>query len=280
MITIGSINTLAVLKPTRDGWLLDGKELGKIKLANEQVIGDVVVGDGLDVFIYASNDEFIATMKKPKARVNEFAYLKVAAISDVGAFLDWGLDKDLFVPFSEQATKMEKNHYYVVRIYQERYKERISASSKLNKFLDLNCDSYHEKEDVELLVYEKTDLGYKVIINNECTGVIYSDEIFSPIAIGEKKNGFIKKIRDDGKIDVSLQKPGYEKPDVLTEKIMKLLDEKGGFISISDKSDPKLIQKVFGVSKKKYKAAIGSLFKKRLIIISDAGIALNKSKEK
>jgi len=278
MITIGSINILTVLKPIRDGWLLDGKELGKIRLANDQVTGDVAVGDDLEVFIYTSNDEFIATTKKPKALVNEFAYLKVAATSEVGAFMDWGLDKDLFVPFNEQAVKMKKDHFYVVRVYQERYKQRISASSKLNKFLSLNCDNYREREEVELLVYEKTDLGYKVIINNEYTGVVYNDEIFSSITIGEKKKGYIKKIRADGKVDVSLQKPGYEKPDVLAEKIMKLLDEKGGFISISDKSDPELIQKVFGVSKKKYKAAIGSLFKNRLITISDAGIALSKDK--
>ncbi len=278
MISIGSINVLRVLKTTRDGWLLDGKELGKIRLTNDQITGDVVVGDDLEVFIYASSEGFVATTKKPKAFVNEFAYLKVVATSEIGAFLNWGLDKDLFVPFNEQAVNMEKDHYYVVRIYQEKYKERISASSKLNKFLDLNCDSFLEKEEVELLVYEKTELGYKVIINNECTGIVYKDEIFSSISIGDKKKGYIKKIREDGKIDVSLEKPGYEKPDALAEKIMNLLDEKGGFISISDKSDPELIYKIFGVSKKKYKAAIGSLFKNRLITISDAGIALTKDK--
>ena len=210
--------------------------------------------------------------------VGEFALLKVAAVNPVGAFLDWGLQKDLLVPFSEQKQRMEEGKYYIVFIYLDDRTHRIVASSKLNKFLDKGPVKFQEGQGVELLICDRTELGYKAIINNSRRGVLYKNEVFQTLEKGQNITGFIKKVRDDGKIDLCLQKPGHEMIDGVSEKIIDELKAKGGFIPVTDKSSPEIIAGLFGISKKTYKKAIGALYKKRLIVIESNGIKLIKKK--
>ncbi|MGM0568268.1 MAG: CvfB family protein [Elusimicrobiota bacterium] len=279
MIQIGKYNYLPVVKEVDFGVYLDGESFGEILLPSRYVPKECSVGDILDVFLYKdSEDRIIATTEKPYAEVGEFAFLKVVDVTRVGAFMDWGLAKDLLVPFAEQKEKrMEKGKYYVVRIYLDEKSERIAASAKLSKFLDNEAAGYEKGEEVDLLIYAKTDMGYQAVINNSHTGLVYKTEVFSPLKIGQKTKGFIKKIREDGKIDLCLQKPGYGKIEGIAEKILEKLKEEGGFIPLSDKSNPEIIYRKFGISKKNYKKAVGALFKKRLITISSKGITLKTS---
>ena len=276
MIQIGIYNYLPVVKEVDFGVYLDGDSFGEILLPSRYVPKGCSVGDILEVFIYNdSEDRIIATTEKPYAIAGEFAFLKVVDVTQVGAFMDWGLPKDLLVPFAEQKEKrMEKGKYYVVRIYLDEKSKRIAASPKVSKFLDNEAPGYKKWEEADLLIYAKTDMGYQAVVNNSHTGLIYETEVFSSLKIGQKKEGFIKKIRGDGKIDLSLQRPGYGKIEGIAEKILKELKEEGGFISVSDKSAPEIIYSKFGVSKKNYKKAVGYLFKKRVISISDKGITL------
>ncbi len=280
MIQIGIYNYLPVVKEVDFGVYLDGDSFGEILLPTRYVPEGCSAGDILEVFLYNdSEDRIIATTEKPYAKAGEFAFLKVVDVTQVGAFMDWGLPKDLLVPFSEQKEKrMEKGKYYVVRIYLDEKSKRIAASSKLGKFLDNEAAGYKVGEEVGLLIYAKTEMGYQAVINSSHTGLIYETEVFSSLKIGQKTEGFIKKIRGDGKIDLSLQRPGYGKIEGIAEKILAKLKEEGGFIPVSDKSDPEIIYSKFGVSKKNYKKAVGSLFKKRLLTISDKGITLKTVK--
>ncbi len=280
MIQIGKYNSLQVVKKVDFGVYLDGGSLGEILLPDRYVPEECSAGDTLEVFLYKdSEDRLIATTQKPYAQVGEFAYLKVADVTRVGAFMDWGLPKDILVPFAEQKEKrMEKGKYYVVRIYLDKKSERIAASSKLGKFLDNNTSGYKAREQVNLLIYAKTDMGYRAVINNSHTGLIYETDVFSEINIGQETKGFINKIREDGKIDLLLQRPGYGKIKGIAGEILEKLKKEGGFIAAGDKTDPEIIYSKFGVSKKSYKKAIGSLYKKRLITISPKGITLKENK--
>ena len=274
MVEIGRTNKLRVVKEVEFGIYLDGEDLGEILMPKRYIPKGCKVDDIIEVFLYLdSDDRLIATTEKPYVEVDNFACLKVVDIAEVGAFLDWGLPKDLFVPFREQKEKMSKGQDYVVFLYLDN-SERIAASSRLDRFLSKEPATFKENEEVELLIYEETDMGYKAIINENYGGVLYRNEVFQKLKIGQKTKGFIKKIRDDGKIDLSLQKPGAEKVDELSEKILNALKEKGGFLYVTDKSLPKVINALFGCSKKTYKKAIGGLYKKRLITIEDKGIRL------
>jgi predicted RNA-binding protein (virulence factor B family) len=205
--------------------------------------------------------------------VGDFALLKVVAVESAGAFLDWGLPKDLLVPFSEQSPIMESGKSYVVRVYVDK-SNRIAGTTRLDKYLDNDPGDFHVSQKVELLICNQTDIGYKAIVNGTHWGVLYYNEVFQPLKSGQKTKGYIKKVRDDNKIDLSLQKLGYEKVDDITETILGVLKEQGGFISVSDKSTPETIHKLFGVSKKTYKKAIGAIYRKRLITIENNGIKL------
>jgi len=275
MIEIGKINKLKVVRVNNSKIYLDGEELGEILLLSRYASQKCKVADVLEVFIYIdSENTIIATTQKPYATVGQFAKLKVVSVNSVGAFLDWGLKKDLFVPFREQFQKMKEERSYIVFIYFDEISKRIAASSKLNKFLDKSPVAYAEGEEVELLIYNKTDMGYRAIINGLHWGVLYENEVFQTLQRGEQIKGFIKKIRDDGKIDLSLHKIGYKKVNGLSEKIMNKLISEGGFIAVTDKSPPELIYKLFGESKSTFKNAIGALYKKRLIAIDKNGIKL------
>lgn len=275
MVEIGKINTLKVLRETENGYYLDGENLGEILMPRKFINEEVRETNEAKVFIYSdSEDRLVATTEKPYAKVGEFAYLKVVATNRVGAFLDWGLPKDLLVPFSEQKEKMARDKYYLVFLYRDALTNRIAASAKLDKFLDNTPPEYEIGEEVDLIIAAKTDLGYKAIINNEHWGVLYDNQVFRELSTGEKTKGYIGKIREDEKIDLMLEKPGYEKIDAMSEKVLQALRDNKGFLALSDKSSPEMIQAMLNISKKNFKKAIGSLYKKRLIEFKSDGIKL------
>lgn len=279
MIKLGEYNLLKVVKTVDFGVYLDGGDYwGEILLPKgENAPADCKEGDELDVFIYFdSEDRIIATMNKPLAVVGDFALLKVVGTSKVGAFLDWGLRKDLLVPFREQRETMILGREYLVYVYVDKTTDRIVASTRLSKFLDeAPAGRYEIGQEVELMVARRTDLGYNVIIDGAFEAVIYNNEIFQPLKIGQKLPGYIKFIREDGKIDCILQKnDGHLQVDRLSALILEKLKENGGVLAVSDKSDPVKIYEMFGCSKKNYKKAVGGLFRNHLIVIEANEIKL------
>jgi predicted RNA-binding protein (virulence factor B family) len=275
MAEIGKQNTLKVNREFDFGVYLDGEELGDILLPRRYVPDNYKSGDRIEVFIYFdSEDRIIATTEEPYAMAGEFAMLKVVSINAVGAFLDWGLQKDLLVPFREQKLKMEVGKQYLVFIYIDHASNRIVASTKIDKFLDNIPAEYHESQEVDLIIANKTEIGYKAIINNSHWGIIYKNEVFCRLEKGQRLKGYVKKIRYDEKIDLCIDKPGFKKVDDLSGIIIKALREKGGFIALSDQSPAEHIYNIFGVSKKTFKKAIGVLYKKRVISIGNDGIKL------
>jgi predicted RNA-binding protein (virulence factor B family) len=275
MAEIGIFNNLRVIKEVDFGLYLDGGEHEEILLPRKYVPEGCKVDDNISVFIYLdSEDRFIATTETPYAVVGDFALLKVIAVESVGAFLDWGLLKDLLVPFGEQSPTMEIGKSYIVKIYVDKKSNRIAATTRLDRYLDNEPGNFHAGQEVELLICNQTEIGYKAIINGTHWGVLYSNEVFQPLKSGQRTKGYIKKIRSDNKIDLSLHRPGYERVDDITDAIINVLKEQGGFISVTDKSSPETIHKLFGVSKKTYKKAIGAIYRKKLITIENDGIKL------
>ncbi|PJE78148.1 Conserved virulence factor B [invertebrate metagenome] len=279
-VQIGKFNRLAVIREANFGVYLDGLQFDDIVLPKRFVPDNCQVGELLDVFVYLDSDDcLIATTLKPFAQVGEFAHLKVKEVNAVGAFMDWGLPKDLLCPFGVQKIKMAEGKSYIVCLYQDEYTRRIVASSKLNKFLSTDKPRYKSGESVSLLVSGRTDLGYTAIINNRHEGLIFENDIQSAIHIGDEINGFIKRVRSDGKIDLSLKKIGYDKDVMhqLEQAIMECLEKEKGFFPMNDRSSPELIKKNFNVSKRAFKMALGGLYKQRKIIIEKEGIRLLSS---
>ena len=275
MVEVGKVNTLAVSRISDFGLLFDGEELGEILMPKRYVSKTWKPGDKVAVFVMLdSEDRLTATTERPKAQVGEFALLRAVDVTGIGAFLDWGMPKDLFVPFREQRVKMRKGESYIVHIYHDRASGRIAASSKLDKYLESSRRFYKDGEEVDLMVWQKSDLGYKCIINNERWGMVFFNEVFQAMQRGQKLKGFIKQVRPDGRIDLCLHKPGYEKVTDLTDIILNHIKAQGGFMPITDKNPPEEIYGLFGVSKKTYKKAIGALYKKRLITIEPGGTRL------
>lgn len=249
--------------------------MGEILLPRREMPKEWCLGGELSVFLYFdSEDRPIATMKWPHAVPGEFAYLKVIATTPVGAFLDWGLPKDLLLPFREQKERMEVGKSYVVRVLIDPENGRIIASRRLARYLDQTPKRYREGQEVDLLIYGKTDLGYKAIINGQHTGVLYANEVFRRIRAGESTKGYISLIREDGKIDLSLYAPGREKIKSLEEQLLEQLEARGGFWNLCDSSPADVIHRELGVSKKAFKQATGALFRKKKIVIADDGIRL------
>jgi predicted RNA-binding protein (virulence factor B family) len=275
MIQIGRINKLRITRTGEYGAHLDGGEFGDIILPKRYVPKKCRPGDEIEVFVYADKEDILrASNKKPYATVGQFARLRVVAKSSTGAYLDWGLQKNLLVPKSEQQSRMEEGKSYVVFVFLDEKTNRIAASSKLDKFLSLQPPSYDEGEELDLFIYDTTDLGYKVFVNDAYEGMIYKNEVFQKLFIGQRLKGFIKKIREDLKIDVSLQQPGYQAVDGIAQTILNTIKNHGGRIAVTDSSPPEDIYSLFGVSKKTFKKAIGALYKKRLITIDPSGIRL------
>lgn len=275
MAQIGKINHLEVLKELDFGIYLDGGDLGEILMPKRYVPEGTMLGDFIEAFIYLdSEDRLIATTEKPLAQVEEFALLEVVSVTPVGAFLNWGLPKDLFVPFREQRKPMEVGKKYLVYVYLDTDTKRIAASSKIENYLDNIPVDYDENEEVDLIIVNETDLGYNAIIDYSHLGVLYKNEVFQELNPGDRVQGFIKKIRTDGKIDLRLDKIGYEKITSFVDRIIVELQKNKGFLPLTDKSSPEEIYKTFKISKKNFKAAIGALYKKRFIALEEDGIRL------
>ncbi|WP_346857608.1 S1-like domain-containing RNA-binding protein [uncultured Draconibacterium sp.] len=275
MLEIGKINTLTINRETDNGVYLDGGDHGEILMPKKFVTDEVKAAGVAEVFVYTdSEDRLVATTETPLAMVGDFACLTVKATSSFGAFLDWGLPKDLLVPFREQRSKMMEGNSYWVYIYLDLLSNRIAASAKLNKFLDNTPPEYAKGQEVDLIIMEETDLGYKAIVNLEHSGMLYKNQVFQNLETGLRTKGYINKVRNDEKIDLLLEKPGYEKVDAISEKILNELRENRGFMAVSDKTSPEMIQSMFGISKKSFKKAIGSLYKKQLISFESDGIKL------
>ncbi len=275
---IGRLNTLRVVSATDGGVYLDAEELGEILLPQRYVPTHCRMGDRLTVFLYTdSEDRPIATTQSPLAMVGDFARLKVVAETPVGAFLDWGLPKELLVPFREQNTPMKKGRAYIVRVYLDERSQRVVASAKLDRFLSDTTTDLHAGQEVELFVCTQTTLGRKVIINRTHWGLLHSSDIFQPLHSGHRLAGFVKTVRADGKIDVCLHKPGYAKVSDISTIILDALEQHGGQIPVTDRSTPESIRQWFGVSKKTYKKALGALYKKKLVTLTDTQVSLNRN---
>ena len=274
-IELGKFNQLEVVKQVDFGMYLDGGEEGEILLPTRYVPEDCKVGDWLNVFIYLDNEErLIATTLTPLVQVGEFACLEVSWVNQFGAFLNWGLMKDLFVPFSEQKMKMQVGNKYVIHAYIDDESFRIVASAKVDRYLSKEKAPYQPGEEVNILIWQKTDLGFKAIIENMYSGLLYDSEIFQTLHTGDTLKAYIKQVREDGKIDLILQKPGFEKVDDFSKTLYHYIADHGGRIGLNDKSPAEEIYDVFGVSKKTFKKAVGDLYKKRLILLHEDGIEL------
>lgn len=270
MALIGRYNSLQIVKHTNFGLYLDGAQDGEILLPNRYIPKDVPTEDEdwLNVFIYLdSEDKLIATTEKPKVQVGEFASLKVVEVNSIGVFLDWGLPKDLLLPYSEEKRTLQAGEYCVVHVYLDKHTRRITATARLDRYLDKTPATYSVGQEVDLLVAEATDMGFKAIINNKHWGLIHKNEVFKFMRAGKQEKGYIKEIRSDGNISLSLQPVGAEAASSLNTKILSRLRENNGTLPVSDKSDPQVISGLFGVSKGNFKKAIGALYKQGQIVI-------------
>lgn len=274
-IKLGDYNRLTIVKEVDFGIYLDGGDEGEILLPKRYVPENCKPGDELEVFLYLDQDErLIATTQHPLAKVGEFACLEVAWVNQYGAFLNWGLMKDLFCPFHEQKQRMEIGNRYVVAVFIDEESYRIVASAKVEHFFATDFPPYQPGEKVDLLVWQTTDLGFKVIIDHAYPGLVYRSQVFKSIRIGDSLQGYIMGVRPDGKIDVSLQPHGRQQTTDFAETLLQYLKDHDGFCELGDKSDAQDIKHRFEVSKKVYKKAIGDLYRRRLITLEDAGIRL------
>lgn len=275
MIILGQFNTLEILRHTSVGLFLGDKDGNDVLLPNKYVPDAYEIGDDIEVFCYLDYDERpVATNLEPGIVVGEFQLLHVVDVNEFGAFLDWGLEKHLLVPYREQRSKMQEGQWYVVYCYLDDKSNRLVASNKLNKFISNDELTVRVREKVELIVTHQTDLGWEVIINNKHKGLVYFNEVFKEIAIGDVMAGVIKAIRTDNKIDVSLQPLGEKILEPAANKIYQALVALGGFLPLHDKSDPEAIKKELQMSKKTFKKGIGTLYKARKITIKVDGIEL------
>ncbi len=276
MIEIGRYNKLKILRQTSVGLYLGDVSGEDVLLPNKYCPKNFKIEDEIEVFVYRDHEgRKIATNLTPKIHLHEFALLQVTAVTDVGAFLDWGMEKELFVPFMEQKQKMKEGRWYIVYLDLDTKTDRLYASNKIDKHLENDILTIKEKEEVELLVLQKTDLGFTVIVNNRHKGLLFNNEIFRELNIGDKLKGFVKKIREDNKIDISLQAIGYNKfIDTNSDLIYRALLENDGFLAVTDKTSPDEIYLQFGMSKKAFKKTLGALFKQKKIKIQPNGIKL------
>lgn len=274
-IRLGDYNQLKVVKKVDFGLYLDGGDEGEILLPSRYVPEGSKVGDELTVFIYLDQEERpVATTEHPLAKVGDFAYLRVAWVNEYGAFLDWGLMKDIFCPFKEQKMRMVKDNYYIVYIKLDEESYRIMATAKVERYFAPQPPSYLPSDDVDLIVWQKTDLGFKVIIDNCYPGLVYENQVFRPLHTGDRLRGYISCMRPDGKIDVMLQPTGRQQTEEFANTLLNYLHDNGGHCNLGDKSPAELIADTFKVSKKTFKKAVGDLYRRKLITIADDGITL------
>lgn len=275
MIELGNYNTLEILRDTSVGLFLGDGEGTEVLLPNKYVPEIYEIGDEITVFCYLDHEERpVTTNIKPYIIRNTFNLLRVVEVNNIGAFMDWGLEKHLLVPFSEQRTKMQTGQSYVVYCYLDDKTQRLVASNKLDKFIDNEVLTVSDWEEVDIIVTRLTDLGWEVIINNKHKGLVYLNEIFKKLSVGDKMKGYIKGIREDNKIDVSLEPIGYKSAEPAANLIYEHLTKAGGFLPFHDKSDPEDIKYAFELSKKNFKKGIGTLYRERKIDIKEDGIYL------
>lgn len=274
-IELGKFNTLKIVKEVDFGLYLDGGDEGEILLPKRYMPEHWQIGDELRVFIYLDNEErLVATTLTPYVQVGGFASLEVTWINKYGAFLDWGLMKDLFCPFREQKQRMEVGRRYMVYVYVDDESFRIVASARIEHFLDRDKPAYEPWQEVSIMAWQPTPLGYKVIVDGKYSGLLYRDEVFRPMRQGLQLKAYVKQIREDGKLDITLQKPGYGNVEDFAHVLLQYLRDHGGRTPLGDKSDSQQIYDTFGVSKKVFKKAVGDLYKRRLITISPQGLRL------
>jgi len=278
MFNLGTFQTLNVARISEHGYYLQNTSTESdevVLLPNKLAFRELQKGENVRVFLYKDGEERItATMQEPKITLNSIGFLEAIDTNKFGAYLDWGLDKDLFVPHREQIDKMRKGQSYLVYMYLDRQTNRLAASMKIDRFLDNTDISVEEHEKVDLWIWKKTDLGYKVIINEKHEGLIYHNEFYRDVFPGDQLTGYIKQIRTDHKIDVTLRPIGYKKVEPNAQHILERLKQAGGYLDLHDKSDPKEIHNRLEMSKKTFKKAIGRLYKDNIIRIEDDGIYL------
>lgn len=277
MLRIGEYHTMKINRDTEPGLFLENTEGDEVLLPNKYKPEEFQIGDEIEVFVYLDHQERpVATTLRPYVKLDEFAFLKCVEVSDIGAFLDWGLEKHLFVPYREMASKMRNGSWYLVFCYLDEETGRLVASSKTNAFLDNSELTVEPFEEVDLIVANPTDLGMNVIVNEIHQGLIFKDDVFQDLQPGDRLKGWVKKTRPDGKIDITLQRPGYRSIEPNAQDILNEMELKGGFLALTDKSSPDEIQKKLQMSKKSFKKAIGTLYKQREIEIKEDGIYLKK----
>lgn len=280
MIELGKYNKLRAMRATLNGVYLADAENNEVLLPKKYIPAELRMKEEITVFIYRdSEDRITATTLKPKIQLGEFACLQVNDIAPFGAFLDWGLEKDLLVPFREQPETLIKGNWYVVYLFHDKQSDRLVASARINRFLEKENILLEKGEKVNLFVTDISEQGVNVIVNNRYRGLIFKNDLFQNLVKGDKIKGYIKNIRSDKKIDVVLQKPGYESIEPTAQKILDKLKHNKGFLELSDSSDPEIIKAMLGISKKAFKKAIGSLYKKKLIEIQGKGIKLLQTTE-
>jgi len=275
MIELGRINNLEILRDTSVGLFLGDDEGNDVLLPNKYVPANYEIGESIKVFCYLDYDERpVATTLEPDIMLGEFRLLQVAEVNEFGAFMQWGLEKHLLVPFREQRDKMKEGQWYVIHCYLDERSGRLVGSNKLDRFLSNDSVDLKEWEQVDLVVTRQTDLGWEVIVNERHKGLVYFNEVFKPINIGDVIPGCIKTIRKDNKLDISLQPLGSKVLEPAAKKIYEVLKENGGFLGLHDKSEPEKIRDVFQMSKKTFKKGLGTLYKDRKIKIEPDGITL------
>jgi len=275
MVYIGDYADLRIDRFTSVGAYLEDDEGFEVLLPNKYLTDDMEENQTINVYIYNdSEDRPVATTETPKIELNDFAFLKVKAVSSFGAFLDWGLEKDLLVPFKEQTAKMVEDGIYLIRLYRDDQTNRLVGSARINRYLEDEVTDLEQGDEVDLFVAEITDLGRKVIVNEKYSGLIFKDRIIRPLRNGERTKGFVEFVREDGKIDISLVPIGLEKLDEFSELLLDYLKDNGGISKVTDKSSPDLIRTELGMSKKSFKKAVGNLYKNKKVKLTDTTIEL------
>lgn len=280
MISLGEKQMLIIDRDTDPGLFLRNEEGDEVLLPNKYKPQSFELGDSLEVFVYLDHEERpVATTLDPFVKLDEFGYLKCVEVSDLGAFMDWGLEKHLFVPFREQIGRMREGEYYLIFCYLDEMTDRLVGSSKVDNFLTNSELTVEAFDEVDLIISNQTDLGWNVIINELHKGLLFKGDVFQTLHTGDRIKGFVKKIRPDGKIDVVLQRPGYRSIEPNTEELLAQLKISGGFLALTDKSSPEEIKSQLNMSKKSFKRALGALYKQRMVDILENGVRLKKSEK-
>ncbi|MBO6216700.1 MAG: GntR family transcriptional regulator [Prevotella sp.] len=274
-LLLGDYNTLRIARRSDIGLYLDGDQAGEILLPNRYVTQDMQIGDEIRVFLYLDQEErLVATTEQPLAKVGDFACLECVWVNQYGAFLDWGLMKNLFCPFREQRQRMETGRRYIVHVHIDQDSYRIMASAKVSKFLSTDHPPYQPGDEADILVWQPTDMGYKVIVDNRYYGLIFRNQVFQPIHTGDRLKAYISNVREDGKLDIALQHTGRQHTQDFAEELLAYLHDHNGICSLGDKSDADDIRDTFHVSKKTFKRAVGDLYKRHLVMAGDYEVRL------